>query len=78
MRTAQPPYSHVLKSTHAELDGLGLTDLSAMVNVEPYCMSDVGGYPSDDDESLCSSSRDDPDDHGDANGTTDGEKKKKQ
>ena len=48
-RTAQPPYSHVEKSTRAELDRLGLTALRAMVDVEPYGSSDLGGDPSDDE-----------------------------
>ena len=46
-RTAQPPYSHVTNSTRAELDRLGLTTLRAMVEVEPYRSSDLGGDPSD-------------------------------
>ena len=48
-RTAQPPYSHVANSTRAELDRLGLTALRAMVDVEPYGSSDLGGHPSDDE-----------------------------
>ena len=44
-RTAQPPYSHVANSTRAELDQLGLTALRAMVDVEPYGSSDLGGDP---------------------------------
>ena len=48
-RTAQPPYSHVKNSTRAELDRLGLTALRAMVDVEPYGSSDLGGDPSDDE-----------------------------
>ena len=47
-RTAQPPYSHVENSTRAELDLLGLTALRAMVDVEPYRSSNLGGDPSDD------------------------------
>ena len=46
-RTAQPLYSHVENSTRAELDRLGLTALRAMVDVEPYGSSDLGGEPSD-------------------------------
>ena len=46
-RTAQPPYSYVGDSTRAELDRLGLTALRAMVDVEPYGSSDLGGDPSD-------------------------------
>ena len=49
LRTAQPPYSHVENSTRAELDRLGLTALRAMVDVEPYGSSDLGGDPSDDE-----------------------------
>ena len=48
-RTAQPPYSHVANSTRAELDRLGLTALRAMVDVEPYGSSDLGGDPSNDE-----------------------------
>ena len=48
-RTAQPPYSHVENSTRAELDRLGWTALRAMVDVEPYGSSDLGGDPSDDE-----------------------------
>ena len=48
-RMAQPPYSHVTNSTRAELDRLGLTALRAMVDVEPYGSSDLGGDPSDDE-----------------------------
>ena len=48
-RTAQPPYSHVENSTTAELDQLGLTALRAMVDVEPYGSSDLGGDPSNDE-----------------------------
>ena len=48
-RTAQPPYSHGGNSSRAELDRLGLTVLRAMVDVEPYGSSDLGGDPSDDE-----------------------------
>ena len=65
-RTAQPPYSHVTNSTRAELDRLGLTALRAMVDVEPYGSSDLGGDPSDDEppsmDSSSSSDDDDPED----------------
>ena len=44
-RTAQPPYSHVEISMRAELNRLGLTALRAMVDVEPYGSSDLGGGP---------------------------------
>ena len=48
-RTAQPPYSHVGNSTRAELHWLGLTALRAMVDVEPYGSSELGGDPFDDE-----------------------------
>ena len=61
-RTAQPPYSHVENPTRAERDRLGLTTLRAMVDVEPYGSSDLGGDPSDDEPpsmTSASSSEDD-------------------
>ena len=65
-RTAQPPYSHVEKSSRAELDQSGLTALRAMVDMEPYGSSDMGGDPSDyEPPSLTSASpseNDDPED----------------
>ena len=65
-RTAQPPYSHVENSTRAELDRLGLTALSAMVDVEPYSSSELGREPSDDEPpsmtSASPSKDDDPED----------------
>ena len=65
-RTAQPPYSHVTSSTRAELDRLGLTALRAMVNVEPYGSSDLGGDPSNEEPpsmtSASPSEDDDPED----------------
>ena len=65
-RTAQPPYSHVENSARAELDRLGLTALRAMVDVEPYGSSDLGGDPSDDEPpsmtSASPSEDDDPED----------------
>ena len=62
-RTAKPPYSHVENSTRAELDRLGLTALRAMVDVEPYGSSDLGGDPSDDEPpSMTSASRSEDDD----------------
>ena len=54
-RTAQPPYSHVENFTRAELDRLGLTALRAMVDVEPYGSSDLGGDPFDDEYRRVSS-----------------------
>ena len=66
-RTAQPPYSHVENSTRAELDRLGLTALRAMVDMEPYGSSDLGGDSSDDEppsmNSASPSEDDDPEDH---------------
>ena len=63
-RTAQPPYSHVENSTRAELDQLGLTALRAIVDVEPYGSSDLGGDLSDDEPasmtSASPSENDDP------------------
>ena len=46
-RTAHPPYSHVENSDRDELDHYGLTALRAIVEVEPYGSSDLGGDPSD-------------------------------
>ena len=54
-RTAQPRHSHVENCTPAELDRLGLTALSAMVDVEAYGSSDLGGDPSDDQPPCLSS-----------------------
>ena len=76
-RTAQPPYSHVTNSTRAELDQLGLTALRAMVDVEPYGSSDLGGDPSDDGPpSMTSSSPSDDEDPEDPEDPK-GKKKKK-
>ena len=65
-RTAQPLYSHVENSTRAELDRLGLTALRAMVDVEPYGSSDLGGDPYDNEPpsmtSASPSEDDDPED----------------
>ena len=62
-RTPQPPYSHVENSTRAELDRLGLTALRAMVDVEPYGSSDLGGDPLDDElPSMTSASHSEDDD----------------
>ena len=46
-RKPQPPYSHVKNASRAELGRLVLTVLRAMVEVEPYGSSDLGGHPSD-------------------------------
>ena len=76
-RTAQPPYSHVGKSTRAELDWLGLTVLRAMVDVEPYGSSDLGGDPSNDEPpSMTSASPSEDDDPEDPENPS-GQKKKK-
>ena len=80
-RTAQPLYSHVTNSTRAELDRLGLTALRAMVDVELYGSSDLGGEPSDDEppsmDSSSSSEDDDPKDPEDPKGKKKKKKKKK-
>ena len=77
-RIAQPPYSHVPNSTRAELDQLGLTALRAMVDVEPYGSSDLGGDPSDDEPpSLTSASPSDDDDPEDPDYPREKKKKKK-
>ena len=77
-RTAQPPYSHVGYSTRAELDRLGLTALRAMVDVEPYGSSDLGGDPSDNEPpSMTSASPSENDDPEDPENPTGRNKKKK-
>ena len=77
-RTAQPPYSHVGNSTRAELDRLGLTALRAMVDVEPYGCSDLGGDPSDDEPpSMTSASPSEDDDPEDSENPSGHKKKKK-
>ena len=77
-RTAQPPYSHVGNSTRAELDWLGLTALRAMVDVEPYGSSDLGGDPSDDEPpSMTSASPSEDDDPEDPENPSGKKKKKK-
>ena len=77
-RTAQPPYSHAENSTRAELDRLGLTALRAMVDVEPYGSSDLGGDPSDDEPpSLTSASPLEDDDPEDPENPSGRRKKKK-
>ena len=79
-RTAQPPYSHVGNSTRAELDRLGLTALRAMVDVEPYGSSDLGGDPSDDKPpsmtSASPSEDDDPEDQENPSGRKKEKKRK--
>ena len=77
LRTAQPPYSNVGNSTRAVLDWLGLTALRAMVDVEPYGSSDLGGDLSDDEPpSMTSASPSEDDDPEDPENRS-GEKKKK-
>ena len=76
-RTAQPPYSHVANSTRAELDWLGLTALRAMVDVEPYGSSDLGGDPSDDEPPLMTSASPAEDDDPEDPENQSGKKKKK-
>ena len=77
-RTAQPPYSNVANSTRAELDGLGLTALRAMVDVEPYGSSDLGGDPSDDEPpSMTSASPSEDEDPEDPENPSGKKKKKK-
>ena len=77
-RTAQPPYSHVDNSTRAELDWLGLTALRAMVDVECYRSSDLGGDPSDDEPpSITSASPSEDDDPEDPENPSGRKKKKK-
>ena len=76
-RTAQPPYSHVTNSTRAELDRLGLTALRAMVDVEPYGSSDLGGDPSDvEPPSASPSEGDDLEDPGNPSGKRKKKKRK--
>ena len=76
-RTAQPPYSHVANSTGAELDRLGLTALRAMVDVEPYGSSDLGGDPSDDEPPSMTSASPSEDDNPEDPENPSGKKKKK-
>ena len=65
-RTAQPCLSHVESSTRAELDRLELTALRAIVDVEPYVSSDLGGDPWDNEPPFMTSASpsedDDPED----------------
>ena len=79
-RMAKPHYSHVENSMRAELDRLGLTALRAMVNVEPYGSSDLGGDPSDDEPpcmtSASPSEDDDPEDPESASGKKEKNKRK--
>ena len=77
-RTAQPPYSHVENLTRAELERLGLTALGAMVDVEPYGSSDLGGDPSDDEPpSMTSASPSEDNDPEDPENPSERKKKRK-
>ena len=76
-RTAQPPYSHVENSTRAGLDQLGLTALGAMVDVEPYGSSDLGGDPCDDEPPFLTSASPSEDDDPEDPEYPSGKKKKK-
>ena len=77
-RTAQLPYRHVANSTRDDLERLGLTALRAMVDVEPYGSSDLGGDPSDDEQpSMTSASPSEDDDPGDPENPSGMKKKKK-
>ena len=77
-RTTQPPYSNVANSTRTELDRLGLTALRAMVDLEPYGSSDLGGDPSDDEPpSMTSASPSEDDDPEDPENPSGKKKKKK-
>ena len=77
-RTAQPPYSHGTNSTRAELDWMGPTALRAMVDVEPYGSSDLGGDPSDvEPPSMTSASPSEDDDLEDPENRRGKKKKKK-
>ena len=77
-RTARHPYSHVENSTRAELDRLGLTALRAMIDVEPYGSSDLGGDPSDDEPpSMTSASPSEADNPEDPENPSGRKKKKK-
>ena len=76
-RAAQPPYSNVANSTRAELDRLGLTAVRAMVDVEPYGSSDLGGDPSDDEPPSMTSASPSEDDVPEDPENPSGKKKKK-
>ena len=76
-RTAQPPYSHVANSTRAELDQLELTALRALVDVESYGSSDLGGDPSDDEPPSMTSASPSEDDNPEDPENPSGKKKKK-
>ena len=75
---AQPPYSNVENSTRAKLDRLGLTALRAMVDVEPYGSSDLGGDPSDDEPPSMTYASPSEDDNPEVPENPSGRKKKKE
>ena len=76
-RTPQLPWSRVENFTRAEPDQLGLTALRAIVDVEPYGCSDLGGDPSDDEPpSMTSASPSEDDDPEDPENPS-GQKRKK-
>ena len=76
-RSAEPPYSNVGNSTRDELDRLGLTALGAMVDVEPYSSSDLGGDSSDDEPPSMTSASPSQDDDPEDPENPSGQKKKK-
>ena len=77
-RTAQPLYSDLDNSTHAQLYKLGMIALSAMVDVEPCGSGDMGGDPSDKEPpSLSSASPSEDDDPEDPDALVDKRKRKK-
>ena len=76
-RTAPPAYSNVANSMRAELDRLGLTALRAMVDVEPYGSSDLGGDPSNDEPPWMTSASPSEDDDPEDLENPSGKKKKK-
>ena len=77
LRTARPPYSHGGNSTRAKPDRLGLTALRAMVDVEPYGSSDLGGDPSDDEPPSMTSASPSKDDNPEDPENPSGKNKKK-
>ena len=76
-RTAQPPYSQVGNSMRAELDRPGLTALRAMVDVELYGSSDLGGDSSNDEPPSMTSAWPSEDDDPEDPENPSGQKKKK-
>ena len=77
-RTVQPPCSHVENPTRVELDQFSWTALRAIVDVEPYGSSDLGGDHSDDEPpSMTSASPSQDDDPEDPENPSSKDKKKK-